>query len=196
MIVVLGRPAVAEGPAGPTPGGLAAAVALAIAALGSRVELVGTLNDDADGDAVALGLARAGVGHAALLRMPAARPGEPSDTTTRATPPLEAADVELGLRYLADFRVLIVADALAPEAAVSAGDAAAYSGAPIVIVQPPDSTTPTLAGSEVTVLEAPDDAQGPFAETVARYAVALEAGEPAAEALRQATEASGWEPVA
>ena len=51
-------------------------------------------------------------------------------------------------------------------------------------------------GPAATVLEAPDDAQGPFAVAVAGYALALEAGTDPALALRGAVEAAGWEPVA
>ena len=71
MIIVLGRPSIAEVPIGPRAGRpRRATVAMAVAAAGGRVELVGSVGDDAAGDAVAIGLARAGVGHAALLRIP------------------------------------------------------------------------------------------------------------------------------
>jgi hypothetical protein len=201
VIIVLGRPSVADGPAGPAPAGLAAVIALAIAAQGSPVELVGTLADDDGGDLAAIGLGRAGVGHAALLRVPAASPrieassGAPPRRPS-VPPRLEAADVELGLRYLPDFRVLVVADDLSEEAAAAAAEAAAYSSAAIVAIVPPGAAASPGLGPDVTVLEAPVDAEMPFAATVARYAIALEAGEPAADALRRASEAAGWEPVA
>ena len=51
-------------------------------------------------------------------------------------------------------------------------------------------------GRAATVLEAPDDAHGPFAVAVAGYALALEAGTDPELALRGAVEAAGWEPVA
>ena len=86
MIVVVGAPAIRAGPKpGPgEPAGFAARIALAAAAAGADVELVGKIGDDPAGDEVLLGLARGGVGHRAVLRDPARRtplgsgpPGEP-----------------------------------------------------------------------------------------------------------------------
>src|SRR3990170_4341840 len=102
MIVVLGRPFVADSPAGHRPAGLAARIALAAAAAGGRVELAGSVGDDEAADAVAIGLARAGVGHAALQRIPAAgapgaapgpsagRGGRSAAGLDAGTPPAEA----------------------------------------------------------------------------------------------------------
>jgi sugar/nucleoside kinase (ribokinase family) len=169
-------------------------MAMAIAAAGGRVELVGTLGDDAAGDAVAIALARAGVGHAALLRVPGTT--TPRGGTTDTPARLDAADVELGLRYLSDYRVVIVADPVPSDVLAIAVDAAAYAGATLVIVVGHGERPMTTIGPAATVLEAPDDAQGPFAVAVAGYALALEAGTDPAVALRGAVEAAGWEPVA
>ena len=194
MIIVLGRPAIADGPAGPVPVGLACSIAVAAAAAGGTVELVGSIGDDPAGDAAAIGLARAGVGHAALLRIPAV--ATPRAGTGDAATRLDAADVELGLRYLSDLRVLVVADTLSDEVAMVAAEAAAYAGAAaIVLVRHGDAPAHGF-GPSATVLEAPEDADGPFAVAVARYAVALDAGGDPELALRQAVEAAGWEPVA
>ena len=194
MIIVLGRPTLADGPAGPVPAGLACAVAVAAAALGSRVELVGSVGDDAAGDAAAIGLARAGVGHAALLRIPAAatpRAGT-GDPPTR----LDPADVELALRYLSDAAVLVVADAVPADVAAVGAEAAAYAGAAMIILLGQPDAAAVDAWPGATILEAPGDAEGPFASAVARYAAALEAGADPAVAMRGAVEAAGWEPVA
>jgi hypothetical protein len=194
MIIILGRPSIADGPIGPVPAGLAASVALAAAAQGCRVELVGTVGDDPAGDAAAIGLARAGVGHAALLRIPAAatpRAGT-SDVPTR----LDAADVELGLRYLSDVRVLIIADSLPDDVVAVVLEAVAYSGAAVIIIVARGVGPAPGFGPSATVFEAPEDAEGPFAVAVARYAAALETGTDPADALRAAVEAAGWEPVA
>jgi hypothetical protein len=193
MIVVLGRPSIAVGPGGPRPAGLAAAIAQGIVAAGGRVELVGTVGDDANGDAVALGLARAGIGHAALLRVPAA--ATPVGGGDIAPPRLDASDVELGLRYLSDFRVLVVADDLPPDVAATASEAAAYSGAMVIVVLPAGGRAQE-APAGATVLEAPDDAEGPFAAAIGSYAVALESGRDPSVALREAVGRAGWEPVA
>ncbi|HVQ22713.1 MAG TPA: PfkB family carbohydrate kinase [Candidatus Saccharimonadia bacterium] len=194
MIIVLGRPSIENGPIGPRPAGMAATVAMAIAAAGGRVELVGTLGDDAPGDAVAIALARAGVGHAALLRIPGT--STPRGGTADRPARLDMADVELGLGYLTDYRVLVVGDAVPPDVLAVAAEAAAYAGAALVVVIAHGDSPLAGIGSAATVLEAPDDAQGPFAVAVAGYALALEAGTDPALALRGAVEAAGWEPVA
>lgn len=194
MIIVLGRPSIEDGPIGPLPAGIGATIAMAIAAVGGRVELVGTLGDDAPGDAVAIALARAGVGHAALLRVPGTT--TPRGGTTDMPARLDAADVELGLRYLTDYRVLIVADPVPADVLAIAADAAAYAGASLVVVVGHGERPMATIGSAATVLEAPDDALGPFAVAVAGYALAIEAGTDPAIALQGAVEAAGWEPVA
>jgi len=194
MIIVLGRPSIADGPIGPVPAGLACAVAIATAAVGSRVELVGTVGDDPAGDAAAIGLARAGVGHAALLRIPVA--ATPRAVTADAPTRLDAADVELGLRYLSDVRVVVIADTFPDDVVAVAAEAAAYSGAALVVIVEGGARPAFGFPPSATVFEAPDDAEGPFAVAVARYAAALDAGADPELALRRAVEAAGWEPVA
>ena len=112
--------------------GTASRVALAAARGGRSVQLVGKTGDDATADAIVLDLARGGVGHVALLRDPAnptpveagppddlaaatedidgAREAEAGDAALLAIPALEAADVDLGLRYLTDYRVVVLAE--------------------------------------------------------------------------------------
>ena len=116
MIVVLGRPRL------DALGGLArlaGRIAAAAATNGARVELVGSVTDDDAGDAAITALGKAGIGHAALLRMP----------TSAGQPRLDAADIELGLRYVSDCRVLVIADALDAAALAAAVDGAQYHGA-------------------------------------------------------------------
>ena len=194
MIVVLGRPLVTDSPAGQRPAGLAARIALAAAAAGGRVELAGSVGDDEAADAVAIGLARAGVGHAALQRIPAAV--TPREGSLPGLPRMDARDVDLALRYLTAYRVLVVADALPAELeALAILEAAGYTGATIVaVVSSGGRVGPALADA-ATVLEAPEDALGPFAELVGRYAVGLDAGTAPAEAFAAATRSAGWEPA-
>jgi hypothetical protein len=193
MIVVLGRPFVSDSPAGQRPAGLAARIALAAAAAGGRVELAGSVGDDEAADAVAIGLARAGVGHAALQRIPAAV--TPREGSVPGLPRMDARDVDLALRYLTDYRVLVVADALPADLEAVVLDAAGYTGAAIVaVVSSGGRVGPTLADA-ATVLEAPEDALGPFAELVGRYAAGLDAGTAPAEAFAAATRSAGWEPA-
>ena len=139
MIVVVGRPGLSSAGRLGLP---AARVALAAAEAGARVELVGSVGDDADGEQVALELGRHGIGHAALLRDPAGttphesteeeEPGEPA--APGQAPHLDAADVELGLSYLAECRVLVVAEPLTPAALAAAVEAAAYHRAALIVV--------------------------------------------------------------
>ena len=193
MIVVLGRPYLAASPAGPLPAGLAARIAMAASAAGVRVELAGTIGDDEAGDAVALALARAGVGHAALQRLPATI--TPRLGSRAAMPRLDARDLDLALRYLADYRVLVVADPLSTALERIVVEAAGYAGATIVAVVPPGGRVGPELAEVATALEAPEEATGPFAELVGRYAAGLDTGAAPAEAFAAATRSTGWEPA-
>jgi hypothetical protein len=181
VIVVVGRPALAaDGRAS----GLAADVAIAAAAAGARVELVGSVSDDADGDAAVVELGRAGIGHAALLReIPGSRVN------------LDAADVELALRYLTECQVLVVADPLSEGAIQVVVEAATYHRAALVVIASDGAAAAALASDEATVLVKPDEDEGgdAFARVVATYAAALDGGTKPAEAWRAAIDSTGWE---
>jgi hypothetical protein len=220
VIVVLGRPRVyrPEPDGDLAPGGLGVEVALALGRLGADVELVGSLGDDPEGDRIIVELGRARVGHAALLRDPSARTtplGE--DERERQLPRLEAADVGLGLRYVRDCRVLVVAEDLDTAAMSEALEVAAYHGAAVVIVASAGHVDPERLGDEVTLLERPgmtmadedgEEADVPadaraiaaqeaaFAVLVADYARRLDGGVAPAEAFRSALEGGAWEPSA
>lgn len=220
MIVVLGRPRVErpEPDGDLVPAGLAAAVAMAVARAGAEVELVGSVGDDPEGDGVVVSLGRAGVGHAALLRDPTARTPRTIVSGERRLPRLEAADIELGLRYVPRCRVIVMADPLGEEARSAALEAAAYHGAAAVIIAPPGTIAADELGDEVTLLEAPEteedagldpDAEGadagssdaaaradhvaPFAAFVADYALRLDRGESAETAFTDALGGGAWE---
>lgn len=214
MIVVVGNPILVASDPRPTAGGLAVGVAVAAAAAGGDVQLVGKTGDDPAGEAALLDLAGRGVGHVAVLRDPsrptpeAADPGaadgapfdepegESQSTALPAGPTLEAADIELALQYLPDYRVLVVADPL-PAASLEVVLAASrWSGAALVVLVPTGAEPPMLE-SEATVLEAPDgDPDGAFAAIVGAYAAALDRGEEPAEAFATASSAGGWAAVA
>lgn len=196
MIVVVGRPALDErGGLVPLAGGVAAAAA----DYGARVEVVGSVPDDSTGDATITELGRRGIGHAALLRMPPTNERrlettEPPDETTE--PRLDAADIELGLRYVADCRVLVIADVLDAPAAAAAVDGARYHGAKLVLttaVAAPAGAPSIDLPADATLLAAPDRDDGAFAELIGRYAARLDAGSDAADAWRDAVDATGWE---
>lgn len=213
MIVVLGRPRVYRPqPDGPlAPGGLAAEIALSIGRAGVAVEMVGSIGDDPEGDTIVVDLGRAGVGHAALLRDPAAHtPTFRSDPAL--LPRLEAADVELGLRYVPECRVLVIAAVLDAEALAQTIASADYHSAAVVVVAPAGSIDAESLSDGVTLLERPapedededdlpdegvvaaDDAA--FGAFVAEYAVRLDQGEAPAKAFAAALGDSAWEPSA
>ena len=200
MIIVLGRPALASPTVAPprdhTRGlaGLAALVAVATAGTGAAVQLVGSIGDDREGDEVIIRLGRAGVGHAALLRDPAGR----TPVTGLDRPPaprLDAQDVELGLRYLSDARVLVLAEPLDGDAQAAALEAARYHGAELIALVTSGSVPDADLKEASTVLEAPPEDLEAFVQVVAKYAAGVESGKSAGEAFREATHAVGWERV-
>ena len=215
MIVVVGNPALlASEP--PRAGGLAVGVAAGAAAAGGDVQLVGKSGEDQAGEAALLVLAKRGVGHVAVLRDAGRATPEladpaaadlapfdepdvaPSSPDTAAEPPgpaLDPADIELALRYLPDYRVVVVADALSSAALEVVLAASRWSGAALVILLPTGAETPTLT-SEATVIEAPEvDPDDAFASVVGAYAAALDRGEEPAEAFATASSAGGWAAV-
>jgi hypothetical protein len=215
VIVVVGNPRHRPAPA-PRAGGLAVGVAATAAAAGAEVELVGKIGDDPAGEAALLDLAARHVGHVAILR-DSSRPtpfahlaaseevfDEQEDQADDAGGdhadaglPLEPADIELALRYLPDYRVLVVADELAPaslEAVIAAGG---WSGAALVVIVRSGGSVPNLP-ADATVLEAPADGEGEeaFASVVGAYSAALDRGEEPSEAFASASVGTGWSPVA
>ena len=188
MIVVVGRPGLDEKDQLDRP---AALIALAARAAGADADVVGAIGDDADGDRVAVALGKGGIGHAALLRDPAA--ATPRLGAGGPLPRLDGQDVELGLAYLAEYRVLVVAEQLEPSAVAAARDAAAFQGASLIVVAAAGGAAPADLPKTATVLEMPEEDEGAFAELVGRYAAALERGEDAAAAWQAALAAGGWE---
>ena len=199
MIVVVGRPSLVlvfpsldPQDEEVSPGGRASRIALAAAQRGAEVQLVGTIGDDDAGDTIAVGLGQAGVGHAALLRDPAARTPREEGPDQPDSPRLEARDIQLGLGYLSDFRVLVLAEPLPPDAQRAALDAADYQSAAVIAVVGRAGRGAEALGEEATVLEAPEPEGAPFAELIAAYAVELDRGIDPAAAFEAARRAAGW----
>jgi hypothetical protein len=187
--------------------GLAAAIALAAADAGSRVELIGKVGDDPAGDAVLLGLTRHHVGHVATLRDPA-RPtlvipavDEPADVDgTEATPTepatpvqptlegpvLEAADVGLALRYLPELAVIVTVHTT-PDVVEEAVAASGWAQTAVIVVVSPGVAAPESLPETATVVAVADDDQleGGAGAAIGRYAAALDQGEPASEAYAE-----------
>jgi hypothetical protein len=116
-------------------------------------------------------------------------------TDPAARPGLEAGDISLALRYLAETRVVVLAEPL-PEAAVAAVvEGATFAGARLVVLLPPGATPPALP-PDATLLEAPAVDDGSFGRVVGAFAAGLDAGTEPAAAFAEAVRASGWEPVA
>ena len=216
MIVVVGSPVVGLGEDGLRAGGMAAGIARTAAAAGAEVQVVGKVGEDPGGEAVLLDLAAANVGHVAILR-------DPSRATPASAPPpadepafdddgsstdldsassttdglsLDPADIELALRYLPDYRVLVVADSLAEPSLRVALAAASWNGAALVVIVPAGSTQSVVA-DDATVIEAPPaDPDDAFAGIVGGYAAAIDRGEEPAEAFASASSTLGWSAVA
>ena len=225
MIVVVGLPAYVGLASGEgSAGGPAVDVAAAAVAGGAAVELVGKVGDDGAGDAVVLALGRMGVGRAAMLRdaahptpvlslasaeeapdeeaAPGSEPGEAPDLPAmvlpadpRERPSLEAGDVSLALRYLAEARAIVLAEPLTDAAVAAAVEGAAFAGAHLVVVVQPGATPPLLP-PEATVLEAPAVDDGSFGRLGGSFAAARDSGARPGEAFEAAVQAAGWEPVA
>lgn len=213
MIVVIGSPTARYADGVPVAAGPASGIALAAARAGRAVQLVGKTGDDPVADAVVLDLARGGVGHVALLRDssratpieagppddadPATDDPDASRTTDEAAvvdaPVLEAADVDLGLRYLTDYGVVVLADPAAGDVVAVASDAARWGEARLIVVVAAGRAAPDGLPADVVVLEAPDvDPDGVFAELVGAFAAALDEGAQPETAFRASLASDGW----
>ena len=187
---------------------------------GAAVQVVGRVGDDAAGDAVLLDLAAAGIGHVAILRaagQPTAVRAEPA--TDDDAPPgaalddeeagpddgratdggeglsIDAGDLDLALRYLPDYRVVIVATDLDPAAWATVIAASSWSGAHVMGLVGAGGA-PAGLPDDAMVLERPaDDADGTFAAMVGRYAAGIDAGEEPAAAFAAASSGTGWASV-
>ena len=207
MIVVIGATDLRGDGPDAVPGGVAGRIAAEAAGAGGRVEIIAKIGDDPVGDALLLALARAGVGHVAVLRDGVHRtpqvdaddaaldPVDGTDAGPRApgttAPALESADVALALRYLTDYRVVVAVDPTAGIAAEAAA-AADWAGARLVIVAV-DVIGETPAGlpdgAVVLAIEPGDGPAGADAVSArfGAFAAALDRGEDPAAAFAALT---------
>ncbi len=219
MIAVIGTPRLqGQGPDADV-AGLAASIAAAAAAAGSRVELVGKVGDDPAGDTVLLALARHQVGHVATLRDPArmtpvvtvaddpadldldidvdAAPEAPDPTAQApaASPVLEAADVSLAMRYLPELAVIVTVH-VAPEVVAEAVAAAGWARTGLIVVVDPAADPPeVLPEGALAIAVADEDELGAGAgAAIGRYAAAIDRGEPADAAYAE-LKATGTTPA-
>jgi len=213
VIAIIGAISAQETDGGIVPTGTPARAALAAAATGRQVQLVGRTGDDPTADALLLSLTKGGVGHAALLRDPTrATPlvAEPPSEDASLAPPddqpaerepefpsgpaLDAGDVDLGLRYLTDYAVIVLAEPAGPDVVRVVADAAGRSGARLlVVVEAGGGEPPAGLPPEAIVFEAPEeDPDGDFAALVGRFAAALDDGADAEDAFRSSLVEEGW----
>lgn len=167
-----------------TRGASATAIAGRAAAHGGAVQAVGVVPDDPDGDRRLLELAVAGVGHAAVLRGPART--------------LDAADVDLALRYLSDVRVVVTVG-LTTAAVAAAAERANWAGAPLIAIRDAGTGRDAEPGGlpdGAIVLEAPaSDPVGTFAGFVGAFAARMDEGATPADAWAATTRALAVDPV-
>jgi sugar/nucleoside kinase (ribokinase family) len=213
VIVVIGSPIgrIADGAI--AAGGSASRVALAAAAAGHVVQLVGRTGEDPTAEAVVLDLARCGVGHVALLRdasrvtplepepaidleaddLDDASAGPAGEDEAASASPLDAADVDLGLRYLTDFAVVVLAEPAGPDVVRVVADAARWAEARLVLVVATGDSVPDGLPADGIVFEAPDtDPDGVFATLVGDFAAALDDGVEPEDAFRESVASDGW----
>lgn len=207
MIVVIGQPVLGRVDGEPVATGSPARIALAAAARGAAVQLVGKVGEDADGEALVLALAQGHVGHVAVQRDPAHptprvepvgedaaadEDGEPP----RLEPALDAADVELALRYLTEFRVIVLAGDLDVAAVGVAADATGWSNGTLIAVVAEGGREPVGLPADAIVLGSPADDAEAFDRLVGELAAAIDAGGDPRAAFRELVGSTGWEPAA
>jgi len=222
VIVVVGQPVLRRTDAGSEVAGLPAQIAVEAAAHGRSVQLVGSSGEDEAGDAILLALARSSVGHVAMLRKAGTRTPTVSDAGLRSDssvegqsplgevgadlPPtgaaaqssgaataLDAGDVDLALRYLTDFGVLVLAGNPGSDVARVVADAASWSDARLVVLVLGGESEPAGLPPDAIVFAAPDaDPDGAFAAMVGSFAAALDDGDDPATAFRSTVAAGGW----
>jgi sugar/nucleoside kinase (ribokinase family) len=216
VIVVIGNPIARAPDAGGGLAGVPAGAAAAAARAGGTVQLVGKAGEDRAGDDLMLALARAGVGHVALLRDAAhatpiveAQDDDREDTDDEAAeavsprvipadpgdrPSLDAADVELALRYLSDYTTVVVAEPQPASVVAIVADAASYAGAVFILVV--DGAGDGSAPASAVVFEAPPaDPDGAFATMLGELAAAIDRGTPVEAAFREVQGRLGLTPA-
>lgn len=109
---------------------------------------------------------------------------------------VDAADLELALRYVPDYRVLVVAADLDPSALDAVVAAAGWSGAHLIVLLSEREAGTGIPDSATALLRPTTDPDGAFAAMVAGFAVALDRGDEPRSAFAEAQRAGGWATVA
>jgi hypothetical protein len=119
--------------------------------------------------------------------------GDPATTPVGLS--VDAGDVELALRYVPDYRVLILAADLDAEALAAVVAAAGWSGAHLVALVADGAPTDALPEGATVLLRPPADPDRTFATMVAGYAVALDRGDDPRAAFASVQRSRGWAAV-
>lgn len=147
VIVIIGSPTAQPNKSGVhEAGGIATRIAAKLVRRGDRVELVGRVGADAAGDQAILSLSRDGIGHVALLRDPALVTPIGDDAQGI---PVDAGDVQLGLRYLTSFTAVLLIDPIDASVIRQVTEDAAFVGAQLIIVAERPLPADGAAASEV-----------------------------------------------
>jgi hypothetical protein len=136
MIVVIGTISARTEGATYNLASYAATAAFAIAATGESVEMVSKVGSDAAGEALITKLATAGIGHVALIRDGAL----PTPIDEVGSLQMDAADLQLALRYLTSFDAVLLVDPADDSVVTTVLDACTYVGARLVVTRPAGST--------------------------------------------------------
>ena len=136
MIVVVGTVSARSDGASYGASGYAATMAFALASAGEPVEMVSKVGVDTAGEALITQFSAAGIGHVALIRDGA------RGTTIEGSALLEmdAADLQLALRYLTSFDAVLLVDPIDDSVVATVLDACTYVGARLVVTRPEGSS--------------------------------------------------------
>jgi hypothetical protein len=107
---------------------------------------------------------------------------EPSDPAAR--PGLDAADVQLALRYLPDYRVVLLAEPQPDEIVSVVADAVAYAGATLLVAVGPGWRGTAPDGALVVEADT-SDPESRLAELLGTVAARVEQGATADEAMQE-----------
>ena len=119
---------------------------------------------------------------------------EPADAAD--LPSLDSADIDLGLRYLTEFSVLVVAVPVDDAVGSIVSAAAGWASATLIVLVEDGAAAPTGLPPDAIVLQAPPpDPDGTFDILVGDLAASIDRGVPARDAFRELLAAAGWEPA-
>jgi len=142
-------------------------VAGALAAAGEAVELVSKVGADDAGEALIAQLAASRIGHVALIR-------DAARATTRdggAALDMDAADLQLALRYLTQFDAVLLVDPEDDVVVATVLDACNYAGARLVVTRPVGSARAEVPVGEYRQGPPPLEVERPAGDPAATVAL-------------------------